>query len=111
MATKKLDKSQWESYFDQVSRHMGANLVEIEIAGLKLGSQIETEWVPLSGLSYDPKDHLFEVLSDNLDHLIPKPREIYVDVSPEGLHSVEVIDGEGNHQIIRLKTPLALPTE
>ncbi len=110
MATKKLDRSLWRAYFDRVSQGLGVNLTEIEIAGLKLGNQIEAEWVPLTGLSYDPKDDLFAVVCDGLDHLIAKPQEVYVDDGVEGLHSVEVIDADGNHQIIQLKHPLALPS-
>lgn len=109
MATKKLDRSQWQAYFDRVSQGIGATLVQIEIAGLKLGDQIEAEWVPLAGLSYDPKDDLFAVVSEQLDHLIKKPREIYVDDGVEGLRSVEVIDADDNRQIIQLKPPLPLP--
>ncbi len=108
MATKKLDRSQWEGYFDRVSQGLTATMAEIEVAGLKLGDQVEAEWIPLAGLSYDPKSDLFEVLSEQLDHLIKRPREIYVDDGVEGLRSVEVIDGDGNHQIIQLKPPLAL---
>jgi hypothetical protein len=110
MATKKLEKSKWQGYFDRVSQGIGATLVEIEIAGLTLGDQVEAQWVPLTGMSYDPKDDLFLVMSEELDHLISNPRDIYVDDDVEGLRNVEVIDADGNRQIIQLKPPLALPS-
>jgi hypothetical protein len=44
-----------------------------------------------------------------VDHLIPKPREVYVEENGPELSSLEVIDAEGTHQIIVLKDPMMLP--
>ncbi len=109
MATRELERSQWKDYFDSVSQHIGAERVDVEVAGTTLGDQIEVEWMALNGLTYDPKDDVFEVVTDAVDHLIHHPRNIYVDDTVEGLHSVEVIDADGNKQIIMLKAPLKLP--
>jgi hypothetical protein len=38
-----------------------AKRVEIETASLKLGGQVAAEWLPMIGLSYDPKDDLIEI--------------------------------------------------
>lgn len=54
------------------------------MASLKLGNQIEAEWVPLLGITCDPKNDLVEVL-------------------PEGLDTDDV------RQIIRLRDPIMLP--
>ncbi len=45
----------------------------------------------------------------DLDHMIRKPRDIYVDDGAGSLASVEVIDGDGTRQIITLRQPLAVP--
>lgn len=110
MATRELERSRWKDYFDSVSERIGSERVEVEVEGMELGDQIEIEWMALNGLAYDPKDDLFEVVTDAVDHLIHHPRSIYVDDSIEGLHSVEVIDADGNKQIIMLKVPLKLPS-
>lgn len=109
MATHRLDPSQWQTYFDRVSRGLGGRQVSIEVTGLTLGDQIEADKLSLTGLSYDPKDNLVEIATEVVDHLIRQPREIYVEEDVEGLHNVEIVDPDGNHQIIRLQTPLALP--
>ncbi len=109
MAARKLDKSAWKAYFDAISRHLGSRLSEIEVASLDLGDQVEAEWIPLQGITYDPKDDLIEVVMEEIDHMIRNPVEIYVEEGMEGLHSVEVVDADGSRQIIRLKAPLALP--
>ncbi len=105
-----LEKNEWEAYFDRVSGRLGAELVEIEVAGLDLGDQIETEWVPLIGFTYDPKDDVFEVAVSGVDHVIRNPAEVVVEESVEGLHWVEITDGEGHRHIVRLRAPLALPS-
>src|ERR1700726_2863504 len=105
----KLEKSQWRGYFDRVSKALVSKRAEIEVASLKLGDQIEAEWLPLLGISYDPKDDIIEIALEGVDHLIPKPREVYVEENGLELSSLEVIDAEGTHQIIVLKDPMMLP--
>ncbi len=108
MSTRKLENREWKPYFDHFAAELEGKYVEIEVAGSAFGSQTESEWAPLTGITYDPKNDLLEIATDNIDHLISKPREIYVDVDLEGLHSVEAIDPDGNKHIIRLKSPLLL---
>ena len=109
MSTRQLDKNEWESYFDRVSKELGTRQVEIEVAALSLGDQVEAEWVVLLGLTYDPRDDILEVATEAVDHLIRRPREIHVLEGPEGLESIEVVDAEGAKQIVRLRAPLRLP--
>lgn len=71
---------------------------------------MEKEWTALNGLAYDPKDDVFEVLTEDVDHLVSRPKDIYVDQEADGLRSVEVIDADDNRQLIKLRQPLALPT-
>ena len=52
---------------------------EIEVVSLRLGDQVEAEWLPLLGIAYDPNDDIVEIALEGLDHLIPNPREIYVE--------------------------------
>jgi hypothetical protein len=83
--------------------------VEIEATSLNIGDQIEQEWIQLLGITYDHKDDLIEILVEGLDHLIHKPREIWVDHGVIGLASMEVVDADDVKQIIRLREPLMLP--
>jgi len=109
MATVKLDKGAWHSYFDRISKSVVGKQAEIEVASLDIGDQVEAEWVPLLGITYDPKNDLVELLLEGLDHLIRHPRDIYVDQGPTGLTSMEVIDADDVRQIIRLRDPVMLP--
>ena len=86
-----------------------AKRAEVEVAALDLGDQIGAEWLPLTGIVYDPKDDLIEVLLEDLDHLIRRPRQVFIDQEAVLLKSVEVIDESGERQIIKLRDPLTLP--
>ncbi|MDQ7056898.1 MAG: DUF5335 domain-containing protein [Persephonella sp.] len=114
MAVRKLEKSEWESYFDKFDKkyregQVSAKEVQIEIVNEEIGDQVETWWQPLIGLSYDPKDNEFEVAAERHDHLIHRPVEIYVDEDVDGLKTVEVVQEDGTKHIIKLRTPEALP--
>lgn len=109
MAIRSLDKTQCKNYFERISRELSASSAQIEVAGLAIGDQIESDWSTLRGLSYDPRDDRLDVLLDALDHRIDQPREVYVDDGADGLHSVQVVDADGNRQIIRLREALRLP--
>ncbi len=110
MATHKIEKEDLKHYFDHFSSVMPTQLVEIEVAGLDIGDQIEAEWVPLTGISYDPKDDVIVTsLDDKLDHNIRKPKDIYVDEDDAGIHSIEVTCSEGHKHILKLRNPLELP--
>jgi len=107
---KQLEKSQWGIYFDRIENVLlTGKRAEIEVASLKLGDQIEAEWLPLLGISYDPKDDVLDVDLEGHDHQIRNPREIYVEAQGLELSSMEVIDADGTRHIVILRDPLVLP--
>ncbi|RMF08715.1 MAG: hypothetical protein D6773_02355 [Alphaproteobacteria bacterium] len=109
MQTQNLEKSAWATYFDHVSKLLEGKQTEVEVAALAIGDQIEAEHSPLLGITYDRKDDLIEVALEGLDHLINHPREVYVAYGADGLEAVEIVDAEGNKQIVKLRNPLMLP--
>jgi hypothetical protein len=109
MATRKLDKAQWRTYFDRVSKSLVGKRAEIEVDSLSLGSQIETEWLPFLGIVYDPKDDLIEIALEDVDHMIRHPDSVFVDEDLLALNSVEIVDRDGVKQIVVLRDPLMLP--
>jgi hypothetical protein len=109
MAAQKIDRAEWHTFFDTISKALTGMRAEIEVASLTLGDQIEAEWLPLLGIAYDPKDDVLEIALDGLDHLIPRPRELYAASGVGGLLNFEGIDADGVSQIIKLREPLMLP--
>ena len=110
MALTQLAKPHWKDYFDRVSKVLGPKLVELEVASLGLGDQVELDWVPLIGLTYDPKSDILSVMVEGIEHNIQHPQQIHVEQNVETLHSIEVDDASGAHHILLLKDPLRLPT-
>ena len=111
MALKQISRTQWQAFFDRVSKALPAKQVEIEVSGLGLGDRIAAEWVPLIGLSYDPHDDTFTVSAEGIDHRVPHPKQIHADADADTLRSVEAVDAENNHHIVLLKDPLRLPAQ
>jgi hypothetical protein len=107
--SRKIPRTDWRVYFDRMSRAMEPMQAELEVASLALGDQIEAEWVPLIGITYDPKDDILEIALEDLDHMISEPQEIWVDEIGLSLASLEVVDAEGTRQILKLRAPLMLP--
>ena len=106
---RKLERAEWLPFLDRVSKGLAGKQAEIKVAALDLGVQLEAGWVPLIGLVYDPKDDIVEIALEGLDHMIHKPRELYVEEEGGQFSSLEVIDADGGRQIIKLKDMLALP--
>lgn len=108
MSIKKIDKPQWGSYFDTFSKKLihthRTDYVEIRVFSPEDGAQPETSWLPLAGITYDPKNDLLEILVENMDHLVLHPDEIYVDETDTGiLSSLEVIRKDGTKEIVEVR--------
>lgn len=108
-STKQLEKTVWKTYFDSVSKILDGKYVEIEVAALNIGDQIAAEWLPLFGITYDPHDDLIAIMAEGLDHMIRRPREIFIESEGVDLLSMEVIDSDGISRIVRFREPLLLP--
>ena len=104
-----IEKSDWAAYCERMTRGLVGKRAEIEVDSLQVGAQIQAKWVPILGVDYDPKDDLFEVAVEGLDHLIYRPREVYAEESASGLSLLAIVDGEGTRHLIRFREPLILP--
>lgn len=107
MAT--VDKSEWQAAADLLSKAIHGQPARLEVASQLIGDQVEAEWLPLLGVTYDPKDDLFEIQLEGLDHLVYHPRMFAVRERDGLADSLEVVDGEGAEHILKLRDPIALP--
>ncbi len=108
MSTQRIDKSEWADFFDGFTKALPGKRAEVEVASLDLGDQIAADWLPFVGITYDPKDDLIEIALEGLDHMIRRPQEVHVDYDVGSLISLEVVNGDGVREIIKLKDPVAL---
>jgi hypothetical protein len=104
-----VDKSQWQAAADVLSRNIHGQHARLEVADPRLGDQIEAEWAPLLGVSYDPKDDLFEIQLEGVDHLVSHPRTFAVRERGGLADSLAVVDEAGTEHIVLLREPILLP--
>ena len=105
-----IDRGQWARFLDALTHSLVGKQAEIEVVSLSLGDQIEAEWVPLIGITYDQKSDLIEIALEGMDHLIRSPRELFIDYAlGEVVAAIEIVDADGNRQIVKFKDPPALP--
>ncbi|MES2355875.1 MAG: DUF5335 domain-containing protein [Pseudomonadota bacterium] len=115
MPIRKLEKTAWHAYLDNLSKALNGKRAEIEVASLTIGDQIQADWVPLVGLVYEPEEDIVEIIleddnHESIDHIVHHPQEMYVDYGADGLASLEIVDNDGTQQIILLRDPLMLPS-
>ena len=108
-----IDRAEWKTYCEFISRTLVGGRVEIEVAALDLGDQIESDWLPMIGITYDSKDDVFDIALERgdsvLDHLIYGPREFAADREFAELTALEITDKDGKLHLLRLRDTLALP--
>jgi hypothetical protein len=109
MHTRKIERSEWESCLNRLSKALVGKRAEVEVVGLDLGDQIEAAWLPIYGVTFDPKSDMVEISMEGLGHRIRRPHVIHIAESAEGVSSLEIVDADGRRQIVRLKDPIALP--
>ncbi len=108
MATRKLDKSAWAAYFAAFSKPFmhgeRVDYAEIRVFSPEVGAQQETTWLPLSGITYDARSDLLDVAVANLDHMIYRPAEIYVEEAGAGvISSIQIVRDDGTREVIELR--------
>jgi len=110
MAATAIDRDRWAPFLETITNSLIGKQAEIEVVSLNLGDQIEAEWTPLIGLTYDHKNDLIAIALEGLDHMVRSPRELYVDYAVGELATaIEIVDADDTRQIVRFRDPLALP--
>ncbi|SDF72603.1 hypothetical protein SAMN05216241_102145 [Limimonas halophila] len=109
MATRTLPRDEYERFFDRVSRTLHGRRVQIEVASLALGDQIEANWIELTGITYEPGSDTLYITGPDLDHIIRQPKTVDVVEGAGGLETVHVRRSDDTDEIIRLSEPLMLP--
>jgi hypothetical protein len=109
MTIRRLEHGEWGGFCIRASRSLLGKQVEIEVASLQIGFQLEARRLPLLGVAYDSESDVLELLIGDVDHLIRAPRELYVDEELLDIVSFQIVDAEGVRQIVTLRDPLMLP--
>ena len=107
MAVRALPRSDWNAYFDAFSKRKAEtgriDYAEIRVLSAEDGAQTGASWVPLLGLTYDPKGDLLDIGVAGLDHLVAHPETIYVDEAHGRLDRFEVRRRDGTREIVEIR--------
>lgn len=109
MGTEQLAKAGWSSYFDRLSKSLKNETAEIRVSSLRLGSQIEAEWLHLNGITYDRKNDIFVIALTGLEHIIHAPKLAYAESEDGMLRGVEITDADGVKCLVQFRRPVAPP--
>ena len=109
MTMTRLPRGEWRSYCDRLSRALVDARAEIEVASLALGDRVEARWLPIYGVTYDPRADTVEIVLEGVDHTIARPRDLYAERTPRGLVALEIVEEDETRQSVRLREPLRLP--
>ena len=64
MSNKKLQESEYEGYFNSLSKGMKDGVAEIEVMAVSIMDRELTDWIPFFGISYDPSEKTISIISN-----------------------------------------------
>jgi hypothetical protein len=108
MPTRALVRADWRRYCDRVSKAIAGKRVELDVASLELGDQIEARWLPLLGVVFDPRSDVLEIALEGIGHSIVSPRKILLEETERGLVAIEIVGADDTVDTLRLREPLCL---
>jgi hypothetical protein len=110
MTARSIQKADWGSFCAAVSEALEGSDAEIEVASIDLGQQVEKQWAPLIGISYDPEDDIIDIALEEVDHIVDEPKELLAEIDDARVSALQITDGEGTRHLVRLKDGLMLPS-
>ena len=108
MTTRRIEKAHWRGFLETLTHSLVDSGAEVEAGFLALRCRIEERWLGLFGLNYDPRADAIEIALDGIDHVIEAPSELWAEIGPVGLHSLEIVGPNHTSEIVRLRAPLPL---
>jgi hypothetical protein len=97
----KLDEAELRPALDRIWKALTGKPAAIEIAATAAAP------LPLLGVTFDRYYDMIEVAIEGFDHMIRKPREVYLDQMDEMLAAIEFVDAADI--VVKLKDPVVLP--
>ncbi|HHD63916.1 MAG TPA: hypothetical protein ENK96_06055 [Desulfobulbaceae bacterium] len=109
MSWKKLEESEYEDYFDALSKRLKdekAEKAEIEVLAVGTMEEKQTGWISFYGISYDPPEKIVSIICEYIDHRIKQPQKISVHETGAGVDTVEIVGGDGYEHVLKFKEPI-----
>jgi hypothetical protein len=120
VTTQELPREAWRSYFDELSKILGAVEATVEITGPDVGDQIEADHLILTGITYDDRDDIVVIGLDapgpppeDVERIVDDPQRILIATGTEPPEEmvIDIEDAEQHKTLVRIERPPALPGE
>ena len=112
MMNRFVPQAEWFRFFEEFSRRYEGWLVTVRVLHPSLGSQVEARDLPLEGVesSSDASGPISIYLGGstqtNVEHEIPSPRQIWVEISDAGIEEALGVSSEdGTKTIVEFRSP------
>lgn len=111
--TRQIPPFEWTGFLDAFTRiHLGtsAERATIEVHSLSGGDQIYAQGARLLSVSYDPRGDILDVELQDVDHLIFRPRELWIQEGGVGdrIATLRIVDDDGAQELIHVHQGPAL---
>jgi len=113
MKTKEIPKSEWPTFFAAFSRQQHGELIDLEIFGSEIGSQVEERHLALEGITDEwdeTKGNTIMIMigakpDDHITHSVVRPIAVNVEQTDEGADMALAIKGEdGTTALLRFRS-------
>jgi hypothetical protein len=106
--TKQIPSQEWKKYFDRFTKRYlrddRPEAVTIEVLSPSLGDQVEVQAAHLLGITFDTRSKALEILLENLDHLVYRPKRISVIEDEEGfIPSIEIVRDDDTKEVLTIR--------
>lgn len=113
--TQEIPKSEWIPFLDGFSRGHEGWQVTVEVESPEIGAQVQSQDVPLQGISADVRDAGTQDISimvgaqhnPPLTHIVPRPEHVWVKRSDGGAdEALQIEAGDGSKTILRFRAAM-----
>jgi len=108
MSRRTLQESEYEGYFNALSKRMKDKVAEVEVMAVSIMDKELTDWIPFYGISYDPSEKIISIISEFIDHRIKNATGVSVKEGEAGVESIDITGGDGYSHRIKFKTPISM---
>ena len=106
--TKQIPLDRMQEYFDGFSKRFLRNdsttRADVEVLGMNLGDQVESEGVLLIVISYEPRTHELEVELESAGLRSYRPKEVWAIEEDDGfIRAIEIVRDDDTKEIVRVR--------
>ena len=106
--TKRISPDRLQEYFDGFSRRFlrtdSTTSVDVEVLGMGIGDQVESEGERLIGITYEPRTRDLEVALESGGLHSYKPKEVWAIEEADGfISALEIVRDDDTKEIVRVR--------